>query len=64
MRGADHNIRTPARYGVAAMMGAMVESAPTDMKRLAPNAAMVNRPVFLGQWIEYIHAAAPVPRRS
>ena len=25
---------------------------------------VVNRPVFLGQMVECIHAAAPVPRRS
>ena len=24
----------------------------------------LNRPVFFGQWVECIHAAAPVPRRS
>ena len=31
---------------------------------LTPAPLPLNRPVFLGQWVECIHAAAPVPRRS
>ncbi len=30
----------------------------------AVNRLHVNRPVFLGQMVECIHAAAPAPRRS
>ena len=29
-----------------------------------PEKLLLNRPVFLGQMVECIHAAAPVPRRS
>jgi len=38
-----------------------------DLEAFATRAGyevVVNRPVFLGQMVECIHAAAPVPRRS
>ena len=34
------------------------------LRREAVLASVLNRPVFLGQMVECIHAAAPVPRRS